>query len=76
MTFEYCIIKETLKTEAETEYVTYGIAVKLEDSIINSVSDISTDEAKVLALAELCNRQNLHPMQLKEVVEDILDITP
>ncbi len=76
MTFEYYMIEETFKTETETEYVTYGIAVKNENSVVATVSDISTDKAKVLALAELCNRQKLHPMQLKEVVEDMLDVTP
>lgn len=76
MIFEYYVIEETFKAEPETEYVAYGIAVEFEGSVIDTASDISTDKAKVLALAELCNRQNLHPMQLKEVVEDMLDVSP
>ena len=76
MIFEYYVIEETFKSETETEYVAYGIAVKLEDSVIDTVSDISTDKVKVWALVRLCNRQNLHPMQLREVVEDMLDAAP
>ncbi len=66
-----------------TVYTVYGIAAyRLQNSTDNAheperriafVEDISTDRAETDALAELCNRLELAPQQLREVAEDFTD---
>ena len=71
-------IIEGLFSNGEKEEITYGIAAynvaNAESStvIVASVSDITIDRKRLEALVELCNREKLSPIHLKNVVEDFL----
>ena len=73
MVYAYYIVEEIRFITSKNEFTTYGISVSSEGLVLNTISDISTDYAFVKSLADLCNRLQLHPMQLKEVVEDFLN---
>lgn len=58
-------------------YTTYGIAyADITDgcaSIIESVTDLSTDHERVSKLAKLCTNLELNPAQLCDVAADFLE---
>lgn len=63
----YKINQTTIKDEKNTSIITYGI------SYGNSkISDISTDKSKVEKLVSLCNKLNLSPAHINDVIEDFL----
>ena len=71
--FKYSIFKENMSNE-DGEYTSFGITI--EDSngdVIKSITDISTDEIVVRDLCERCNKGQLHPIHLYDVVEDFLN---
>ena len=71
--YEYRVIETFCK---ECEIATYGISVWLRQSgesvEVCSVKDISPDKRAVLELAECCQRGQLSPMHLMDVIEDFL----
>ncbi len=57
---------QQIKWEPEAgEYLTYGIV--FED---RKIEDLSTDQRRVCALIALLNREQPHPAQLRDVLED------
>lgn len=72
MGYKYYVVKEELYSDHEGGYTAYGIAVQYKHTVYTTVSDISTDIKKVQTLADYCNRLQLYPKQLREVVEDFL----
>ena len=56
--------------------LTYGIACVDEDDgtkeLITQIPDISTDREKVERLVTVCNEQQLSPIHLQDVVDDLL----
>ena len=77
MTVTYGVIRENYILGA-AERTSYGIAAYSDAdidglaTIIAHVSDITSDEAKAVELAELCTRLELSPMHLYDVVEDFI----
>ncbi len=70
--FKYSIFKENMSNE-DGKYTSFGITI--EDSngdVIKSITDISTDEIVVRDLCERCNKGQLHPIHLYDIVEDFL----
>lgn len=54
-------------------YTSFGInAISENGDIVATVSDISSDEAFVKGLADLCMKMELSPIHLYDVVEDKL----
>ncbi len=73
-TYRYVPVQQTLTSEELGTYSTFGIQVLLaEETVLDLVSDVSTDLAEVQRLADLCTEQQLHPEHLREVVEDFLN---
>ncbi len=74
--FYYHSFQEQCTTPELGTYTTFGIAVlQYSDGkwqLVFSVSDVSFEEQRVLELAALCTRLQLHPMHLCDVVEDAL----
>ena len=73
--YKYVVVKNEYINGDRTR-MGYGIAV-VEDcdgnvSVLDSVSDICLDVKSVEGLVELCNRAELDPIQLNEVVSDFL----
>lgn len=68
----YKVIKENLQNCEFGRYVAYGIAVCLKSTniILISISDVFLEKERAKRLVELCNKNNLELIHLKEVVED------
>ena len=68
----YKVIKENLQNCEFGNYVAYGIAVCLKSTniILISISDVFLEKERAKKLVELCNKNNLELIHLKEVVED------
>ena len=70
--YRYVPIQQTLLSEDNDAYVTYGISVRTVEDEIAFVSDVSTEFEEVQRLAALCTEQELDPLHLMDVVEDFL----
>ena len=70
--YRYVPVQETLQTEDNAKYVTYGISVRTVEDEVAFVSDISTEFEEVSRLADICTAQELDPEQLGDVIEDFL----
>ena len=65
------IINETkIKNENNKEISTYGITYINKPNMV--ISDISINKKKVENLVELCNKNNLSPLHLMDVIDDFL----
>ncbi len=76
-TISYQPIKEEYKCGEQCR-ISYGIAAYAHEAetqtatVVASVHDLSASFAEVLALTELCNRQDLSVLHLRDVAEDFL----
>lgn len=68
----YKVVEENLQNCEFGSYIAYGIAVcfKSTNIILISISDVFLEKEKAEKLVELCNKNNLEPIHLREVVED------
>ena len=75
MTYTYVVTQNTYQG-METSRIGFGIAAIEECgssiSVLESVSDISSDENAVSCLAEICNEQGLSLLHLHDVISDFL----
>ena len=69
----YILCRETYKTK-KSERITYGIGAYAEDekTCIAKLHDITSDKNALAELVELCNRLQLSPIHLHDVIEDFL----
>lgn len=69
----YILCRETYKSK-RSERIAYGIAAYAEDeqTCIARLRDITSDKTALAELASLCNRLQLSPIHLHDVVEDFL----
>ena len=69
----YILCRETYKSK-RSERITYGIAAYAEDkqTCITKLHDITSDKKALAELVSLCNRLQLSPIHLHDVVEDFL----
>ena len=69
----YILCRETYKTK-RAERIAYGIAAYAEDeqTCIARLHDVSSDKNTRAELVSLCNRLQLSPIHLHDVVEDFL----
>lgn len=68
----YKIRQDQLKDEDIGRYISYGIDVVENEAVLRSVKDITTDEARLSGLVDLCNKLQLSPVHLDDVIEDFL----
>lgn len=69
--FRYVPIKESLYSDELGSYISFGIkAVDLLGRDVTSVSDVSTNEAFITELCNLCTQEQLLPVHLLDVIED------
>jgi len=73
--YKYVVVKSEY-INGDSTRIGYGIAVVEECdgnvSVLDSISDICFDVKSVERLVELCNRAELSPIHLHEVVSDFL----
>lgn len=62
---------KTICTVDSIYYIGYGIRYRCKDVII-SFDDLSYDILNVVALVNICNRLNLSPLHLPDIVDDFL----
>ena len=69
----YILCRESYKTK-RSERIAYGIAAYAEDgqTCITKLHDITSDKNALAELVSLCNRLQLSPIHLHDVVEDFL----
>lgn len=72
--FIYKVVEENLRNSELGSYIAYGISVYLRATnvILISISDIFLERNKAEKLVELCNKNGLEPIHLREVVEDAI----
>ena len=68
----YKLFCEQLYSDACGAYTAYGIAVCRDGVTVRTLSDVTTDKAKLLALTERFNDCQLEPVHLDRAVEDFL----
>lgn len=74
----YGIIEERY-TLNDRSRIAYGIAayadveIDATATIVASIHDITSDLCDVITLADICNRMNVPPQYLRDVVEDYLE---
>lgn len=77
MNVRYGIVKEIYSLNENT-IASYGIAAYVDSSendslcIINSVRNITCDIMSIEKLTDMCNRLELSPIHLNDVIEDFL----
>ena len=73
---EYCTLEERFETEETGPYRSYGLRLveRLDNSEMEvlTFSDISTRREVVDDMARRFTEQQLHPIHLRDVVEDLL----
>lgn len=74
--YNYSVFVEMLKNEDSVAYTAYGIVVcSMEDNErkeVLKISDVSADKSRVEELVDLCNKEQLEPVHIYDVIEDFL----
>lgn len=74
--YNYNIFVEVLKNEDSGAYTSYGIVVcSMENNQrkeVLRVSDVSTKKERIENLIDLCNKEQLEPVHIYDVIEDCL----
>ena len=68
----YLVLSQVLKNEDGDEYTAYGITVMSGEREMVSIPDISTNYEDMRRLAEACEKNELDPIHINDVVEDFL----
>ncbi len=72
----YNIVKETINQPPLGKYIAYGVSVcsqqKNSCKEIVYISDVFTDINMAQKFVELCNKEQLDPVHLPELIEDML----
>lgn len=68
----YVTEKEIKINEYGKEYTCYGIKVYENSQVLKSMSDVFPDETIAKDFADMCNRSQLNPIHLEDVIEDYL----
>lgn len=77
--FTYGVIETMFSVESEKR-TTYGIAVYANSAtdgsatVLISISDISADRALIEELVNRCNRLQLSPLHLKDIISDFFSV--
>jgi len=72
MSITYKVAEENLYTEDGSVRKAYGIGVMEDGRLSRMVSDLFCERAPAEAFAALCSRLNLDPIQLDDVIADML----
>lgn len=71
--FNYYLFGEKVVNPYVGEYETFGIAVLDENgNELLKVSDVSAKEDDARMVVDLCNKEQLEPIHLQDVIEDVL----
>lgn len=68
----YSICESRFHNDEIGDYTSYDIALKRDDTIILNVSDVFVNREKAENFVFLCNKLELSPIHLYDVLDDIL----
>ncbi len=60
--------------ENGVKHTVYGMEVHQNGRVMRAIADIFFDKKRALHFVELCNRLQLDPIHLDDVIEDILSM--
>ncbi len=72
MSYIYAINEIPVTDEFENKILSYGVNAFLNDNLILSVYDISTDKEMIEDLIDKLNKNKLSVIHIHDVIEDIL----
>ena len=67
---EFYTMKESLCSEDVGSFTTYGIGVCENNQRLEYISDVFLDQQKAKQFVVLCNRLQLDPLHLSDVIKD------
>ncbi len=71
--YRYLPIEERLHSDELGPFFTFGISVvNSHGNEIDRISDVSTSRPAVDALCSKCTKLHLHPIHLRDVIDDFL----
>jgi len=72
--YKYSTIRERIYDPHMGKYTTYGIKVTSNNSAFASefISDVTLSKKKLSGLVRKCNSLQLHPVHLRDVIDDFL----
>lgn len=69
----YTLKTNKIRNEGDKVFTVYGItAIDEKNRVINSVDDIFVDKVKAERFIELCNKNQLSILHLKDVIDDVI----
>lgn len=73
MSCNYCLRQDEVYNESGRKYLAYGIDV-LDDGgcVLKSVSDVFFNLKEAENFVEICNKKQLDPIHLEDVVMDVI----
>jgi len=75
MKYSYTVFEQPLSLPEYGAYTAFGVSVspKGKAHILQSFPDVSTNKESLAALVLQCNRLQLHPIHLRDVIDDFLE---
>ena len=68
----YLVIESSVEIDG-ANYISYGIGCEIAGELSFAVEDLCLSKARVENLVDLCNKLNLDPIHIDDVVEDFLN---
>ena len=74
MNYTYNIKQDFHETNNSQLVAVYGMeALNEHGEVTEAISDISCDKSEMLALIQKCNKHQLDPIQMRDIVEDFIN---
>ena len=70
MNYTYRVCTDSVNDENGKTFLTFGIALFKGQKILKYFPSISIHRERVLKLVDLCNRFDLNPIHIEDVIED------
>ena len=71
MLVKYEVAEGDFKLDDES-YRSYGLVVKEDDTTLKQIDDVSLEKNDVVNLVKLCNKLELSPVHIDDVIEDFM----
>ena len=68
----YFTESENLKSDDGIQYTAYNVIVKMNNTVLTRFSDVFFNEDAARHFVDMCNRLELDPMHVADVIDDVL----
>ena len=72
--YQYRIVKEKVDHPDIGRFATYGVAVYKNGTLIHLQHDVSVEPEEVERLVALCNADQVEPIHLEDVIDNIIGV--